>query len=116
MKATQRWFSDRLGQEITVARWGTFGQPVLVFPSAGGDAEEIERFGLIDACAPLLAAAAGAGERAQKFRDALVGAIPMKRVGQPDDIPGAVCFLASDDAAFVTGQALVVDGGLYKIS
>jgi esterase/lipase superfamily enzyme len=55
VKATQRWFSDRLGQEITVARWGTFGQPVLVFPSAGGDAEEIERFGLIDACAPLLA-------------------------------------------------------------
>ena len=55
MKTTQRWFSDRLGQEITVARWGTFGRPVLVFPSAGGDAEEIERFGLIDACGPLLA-------------------------------------------------------------
>ncbi len=61
---------------------------------------------------PLLAAAAGAGERAQKFRDALVGAIPMKRVGQPDDIPGAVCFLASDDAAFITGQTISVSGGL----
>ena len=36
-------------------RWGTFGRPVLVFPSAGGDAEEIERFGLVDACGPLLA-------------------------------------------------------------
>ena len=55
MKTTQRWFSDRLKQEITVARWGDFGQPVLVFPSAGGDAEEIERFGLVDACGPLLA-------------------------------------------------------------
>ena len=55
MKAVQRWFSDRLKQEIAVARWGTFGRPVLVFPSAGGDAEEIERFGLIDACGPLLA-------------------------------------------------------------
>jgi esterase/lipase superfamily enzyme len=55
MKTTQRWFSDRLKQEITVARWGAFGQPVLVFPSAGGDAEEIERFGLVDACGPLLA-------------------------------------------------------------
>jgi 2-hydroxycyclohexanecarboxyl-CoA dehydrogenase len=61
---------------------------------------------------PLLAAAAGAGERAQKFRDALVGAIPMKRVGKPDDIPGAVCFLASDDAAFITGQTISVSGGL----
>jgi len=55
VKATQRWLSDRLQQEITLARWGTFGRPVLVFPSAGGDAEEIERFGLIDACGPLLA-------------------------------------------------------------
>jgi esterase/lipase superfamily enzyme len=55
VKAVQRWFSDRLKQEIAVARWGTFGRPVLVFPSAGGDAEEIERFGLIDACGPLLA-------------------------------------------------------------
>ena len=38
-----------------MVRWGTFGRPVLIFPSAGGDAEEIERFGLIGACGPLLA-------------------------------------------------------------
>jgi len=55
VKTTQRWFSDRLQQEITLARWGSYGRPVLVFPSAGGDAEEIERFGLVDACGPLLA-------------------------------------------------------------
>ena len=55
MKTVQRWFSDRVQQEITVVRWGTFGRPVLVFPSAGGDAEEIERFHLVDACGPLLA-------------------------------------------------------------
>jgi esterase/lipase superfamily enzyme len=55
VKTTQRWFSDRLQQEITVARWGSYGRPVLVFPSAGGDAEEIERFGLVGACGPLLA-------------------------------------------------------------
>jgi NAD(P)-dependent dehydrogenase (short-subunit alcohol dehydrogenase family) len=40
----------------------------------------------------------------------------IKRMAQPQDVTGAVAFLASDDAAFVTGQALVVDGGLYKIS
>jgi esterase/lipase superfamily enzyme len=39
-----------------VVRWGLVGTPVLVFPSAGGDAEEIERNGLVDACGPLLAA------------------------------------------------------------
>jgi len=42
VKTVERWFSGRIEQEITVIRWGTFGRPVLVFPSAGGDAEEIE--------------------------------------------------------------------------
>ena len=40
----------------------------------------------------------------------------IKRLGQPQDLVGPVAFLTSDDAAFITGQALVVDGGLYKIS
>ena len=61
---------------------------------------------------PLLDAAAGEGERGERMRAALINAIPMKRVGQPDDIPGAVCFLASDDAAFITGQTISVSGGL----
>ena len=51
----ERWFSERLQQAITVVRWGLYGSPVLVFPSAGGDAGEIERHGLVDACGPLLA-------------------------------------------------------------
>lgn len=55
MKAVERWFSERVGQEITLARWGNYGRPVLVLPSAGGDAEEIERNGLVDACGSLLA-------------------------------------------------------------
>lgn len=55
MMAVERWYSGRLQREITVARWGTYGQPVLVFPSAGGDALEIERNGLVAACGQLLA-------------------------------------------------------------
>jgi len=35
-----RWHSSRLGCESTLARWGEYGQPVLVFPTAGGDAED----------------------------------------------------------------------------
>ncbi len=54
MKATERWFSDRMQQPITLARWGHFGTPVLVFPTAGGDAEEIERNNLVAACWPLV--------------------------------------------------------------
>lgn len=40
----------------------------------------------------------------------------IKRFAEPTDIAGSICFLTSDDAAFVTGQSLVVDGGQYKIS
>lgn len=54
MKSSERWFSERLHTEITLVRWGTFGRPVLVFPTAGGDAEEIERHGLVEACGQLL--------------------------------------------------------------
>jgi esterase/lipase superfamily enzyme len=56
LKVRERWYSDRVQAEVTVVRWGLVGTPVLVFPSAGGDAEEIERNGLVDACGPLLAA------------------------------------------------------------
>jgi len=39
----------------------------------------------------------------------------IKRLGEPQDITGTVLFLTSDDAAFITGQAIVVDGGQYRI-
>jgi 2-hydroxycyclohexanecarboxyl-CoA dehydrogenase len=61
---------------------------------------------------PILRGFLGEGESGQKVYDALVRAIPMKRVGQPGDIPGIVAFLASDEAAFITGQVISVSGGL----
>ena len=39
----------------------------------------------------------------------------IKRLGQPVDVTGTVLFLTSDDAAFITGQAIVVDGGQYRV-
>jgi len=39
----------------------------------------------------------------------------IKRLGEPTDVTGAVLFLTTDDAAFITGQAIVVDGGQYRI-
>ena len=61
---------------------------------------------------PILRGFLGEGESGQKVYDALVRAIPMKRVGQPDDIPGIVAFLASEEASFITGQVISVSGGL----
>jgi len=53
-----------------------------------------------------------AGERGEKLKAAFVKAVPFGRLGRPDDVPGAICFLASDDAAFITGQVISVSGGL----
>jgi esterase/lipase superfamily enzyme len=53
-KVIARWRSERLEREVTLCRWGSFGRPVLLFPTAGGDAEEAERFLMLDALAPLL--------------------------------------------------------------
>jgi 2-hydroxycyclohexanecarboxyl-CoA dehydrogenase len=47
-----------------------------------------------------------------KLQPALARAIPMRRLAQPDDFPGLVAFLLSDDAAFITGQTVSVSGGL----
>ena len=54
MKATEQWWSDRMQQPMSLARWGHYGTPVLVFPTAGGDAEEIERNHLVGACGDLV--------------------------------------------------------------
>lgn len=61
---------------------------------------------------PLLGEILGSTEDAQKVIAAMTRAVPMKRLGQPEEIAAAVAFFARDDAGFVTGQTLSVSGGL----
>ena len=61
---------------------------------------------------PLLAAMANDGAMGEQVVPKLERAMPMRRLAQPDDYPGAVAFLLSDDAAYITGQTLSVSGGL----
>jgi 2-hydroxycyclohexanecarboxyl-CoA dehydrogenase len=60
----------------------------------------------------LRAFADGSGQGAEKVIGAMIRAVPMKRLGRPEDIAPAVAFFASDGAAFITGQTLSVSGGL----
>ena len=48
-----------------------------------------------------------------KQKEAMFAVIPLKRYGQPEDIANAVNFLCSDDASYITGQVLSVDGGMH---
>jgi len=46
-------------------------------------------------------------------RDEWAAKIPLRRLGTPADVASAVCFLASDEASYITGQVLAVNGGMY---
>lgn len=49
----------------------------------------------------------------QELKDKMLGGIPLKRIGRPDDVAAAVRFLASEDAGYITGHVLDVNGGMY---
>jgi 2-hydroxycyclohexanecarboxyl-CoA dehydrogenase len=52
------------------------------------------------------------GERGERILEGIKRSIPLRRLGTPEDVAGCVAYLAGDDAAYVTGQAISVDGGL----
>jgi 3-oxoacyl-[acyl-carrier protein] reductase len=77
-------------------------------------ARELARAGTtVNAVRPGLIDTAMTRSLPAEVREALLAATPLGRAGQPEDVAGAVAFLVSDDAAFVTGATIEVNGGFY---
>jgi 2-hydroxycyclohexanecarboxyl-CoA dehydrogenase len=64
---------------------------------------------------PMMQSVLGTGEQAQKWKDAMVRGIPLKRMGEPEDYAGLVAFLGTSDASYITGQAISVSGGMNMV-
>jgi len=123
----------RRGRIVNVAseagRVGSSGSAVYSAAKGGvigftkAVAREGARYGITcNAVAPgpietplLMAAPEALGDIGKKLVETMVGSTVLRRLGQPDEVAAAITFLASDDASFVTGQALGVSGGLAMI-
>jgi NAD(P)-dependent dehydrogenase (short-subunit alcohol dehydrogenase family) len=82
-----------------------------------GLANDVAGFGItVNAVLPALTDTPGLAGVAEEVKAVAWQRQAIKRFAQPEDIAGPVAFLAGDDSGFITGQAIVVDGGLYKIS
>jgi esterase/lipase superfamily enzyme len=78
-KAKERWRSERLHRDVTMCRWGHAGQPVLLFPTAGGDAEEPERWQMMQVLQPLI----DGGKIRIYTCDSVAGRALVEREGSP---------------------------------
>lgn len=98
---------------------GNFGQSNYVATKAGVIgmtkvwARELGRYGIrVNAVAPGFIATEMVTQMPEKVLDGMRARTPLRRLGDPADIANAYAFLASDDASFITGEVLRVDGGI----
>jgi 3-oxoacyl-[acyl-carrier protein] reductase len=107
-----------LSASSVVGLYGNFGQTNYVATKAGVIgmtrvwARELGKFRIrANAVAPGFIATEMIRQMPEKIQQTLVGRTPLGRMGQPEDIANAYAWLASDQASFVTGVVLSVDGG-----
>jgi 3-oxoacyl-[acyl-carrier protein] reductase len=98
---------------------GNFGQTNYVATKAGVIgmtkvwARELGRYGVrVNAIAPGFTLTEMVRQMPDKILDGMKGRTPLRRLGEPRDIANAYLFLASDEASFITGEVLRVDGGI----
>ncbi|MEW6337620.1 MAG: 3-oxoacyl-ACP reductase FabG [Acidobacteriota bacterium] len=108
-----------LSTSSVVGLYGNFGQTNYVATKAGVIgmtrvwARELGRYGIrVNAVAPGFIATEILASMPPKVIESMVGHTPLGRMGKPDDIANTFVWLASDQAAFVTGTVISVDGGL----
>jgi 3-oxoacyl-[acyl-carrier protein] reductase len=76
-------------------------------------ARELGRYGVrVNAIAPGFTLTEMVRQMPDKILDGMKGRTPLRRLGEPRDIANAYLFLASDEASFITGEVLRVDGGI----
>ena len=115
----ERGYGRILNASSVVALYGNFGQTNYVAAKAGVIgmskvwAREFGRKGVtVNAVAPGFIQTDMVGTIPKEYLDQLKEKTPLGRMGQPEDIANAYLFLASDEASFITGTTLSVDGGL----
>jgi 3-oxoacyl-[acyl-carrier protein] reductase len=108
-----------LNASSVVGLYGNFGQTNYVASKAGVIgmtkvwARELGKYGIrVNAVAPGFIATEMTQQMPEKILQAAVGHTPLGRMGQPEDIANAYYFLASDQASYITGTVLSVDGGV----
>src|SRR5437763_5640010 len=106
----------RVGSSLEAAYSGAKGAVVSFTKSL---AREVARHGVTANAVcpgptetPMLEQVAAGGQDSTKVIEAMKRAVPMRRLGRPEDVAAAVAFLASEPAGFITGQTLSVSGGL----
>ncbi|WP_079910300.1 3-oxoacyl-[acyl-carrier-protein] reductase [Paenibacillus sp. 32352] len=122
--ATRPMMKQRYGRIINISSvvgaLGNPGQANYVAAKAGvigmtkSTAKELSSRGItVNAVAPGFIETDMTDKLSEDTRSQMLKQIPLARLGQPDDIAKAVRFLASDDASYMTGQTIHVDGGMY---
>jgi 3-oxoacyl-[acyl-carrier protein] reductase len=115
---------ERWGRIVNVAsvvgQMGNAGQANYVTSKAGiigltkSLAQELaSRSITVNAVAPGFIETDMTAKLSQEVRDRMMATVPLKRFGKPEDVANAVNFLASDDAAYITGHVININGGMY---
>ena len=117
--------NEKNGSIINIAsmygRIASFHNPILAYNTTKGAvpnmtrgmAQEWAEYGItVNAIAPGFIQTEMTDSLPDKVKEATLQSIPLKRFGTPEDVANTACFLASEAAAYITGQVIQVDGGM----